>query len=55
MNELSKNRLAMLVALVVMMWIAAMSGYRLQISTSGLVFERTGAEQSSPRQPARAP
>jgi hypothetical protein len=50
MNGLSKNRLAMLIALILMMLIAATFGYRLQISTSGLVFERTGAvEQLSPR------
>jgi hypothetical protein len=40
MNGLNKNRLAVLVALITMMLIAAGSGYRLQLSSTGLIFER---------------
>jgi hypothetical protein len=50
-DDLSKNHLAVLIAMILMMLIAAASGYRLQISTSGLVFERAGGpEQSRPQQ-----
>jgi hypothetical protein len=41
MNGLSKNRIAALIALLLMMLIAGAFGYRLQISAAGFVFERT--------------
>jgi hypothetical protein len=39
MEGLNKNRLAILSALILMMLIAAFSGYRLQVGTGGLTFE----------------
>ena len=42
MNSLNKTPIAVLIALVVMMLIAAGSGYRLQISPfGGITFEQT--------------
>lgn len=41
MNGLSKNQMVVLAALIVMMLIAAAFDYRLQISTEGIVFERS--------------
>jgi hypothetical protein len=43
MQNLNKNQLAILVAVVTMMLIAAASGYRLQLNSQGLVFERNVA------------
>jgi hypothetical protein len=40
MNDLNKNRLATLLAVIAMMLIAGGFGYRLQLNTGGLVFER---------------
>jgi hypothetical protein len=40
MNGLNKNRVAVLLALITMMVIAAGYGYRLQLGTTGLIFER---------------
>jgi hypothetical protein len=45
MNGLSKNKVAMLAALIIMMLITAAFGYRLQISSGGFVFERGSSEQ----------
>jgi hypothetical protein len=39
MEGLNKNRLALLIAVIVMMLIAATAGYKLQIGRAGLVFE----------------
>jgi hypothetical protein len=47
MNGLRKNQIAMLLALIVMMLIAATFGYRLQISASGLIFERGAGNNST--------
>jgi hypothetical protein len=49
MNGLSKNNLAMLAALIVMMLITASFDYRLQISAGGLVFERSSLDDQSNR------
>jgi hypothetical protein len=40
MEGLNKNRLAALLALIVMFLIAGGFGYRLHIGTTGLTFER---------------
>jgi hypothetical protein len=40
MNGLNKNRLALLVALIVMMLITAGSGYRFEFSPTSFKFER---------------
>jgi hypothetical protein len=45
MNGLSKNKVAMLVALIIMMLITAAFGYRLQISSGGFIFERGRSER----------
>jgi hypothetical protein len=45
MNDIGKNNIALLAALIIMMLIAAAFGYRLQISTDGFIFERTNSEQ----------
>jgi hypothetical protein len=44
MNGISKNNIALLVALIIMMLIAACFDYRLQISTGGLIFERMNSD-----------
>jgi len=44
-SGLSKNKVAMLAALIIMMLITAAFGYRLQISSGGFVFERGSSEQ----------
>jgi hypothetical protein len=46
MNGFSKNNVVMLAALIVMMLIAAAFDYRLQISTGGIVFERSNTDES---------
>jgi hypothetical protein len=38
---LNKNRVALLIAVIIMLLIAAGSGYRLQLGAAGLIFERT--------------
>jgi hypothetical protein len=48
MSGLSKNQIGMLAALIIMMLITATFGYRLQISSSGFVFERGNSHQSNP-------
>jgi hypothetical protein len=40
MGGLDKNRLAVLVTVILMMLIAAISGYRLELGATGLTFER---------------
>jgi hypothetical protein len=45
MNDLGNGNIALLAALIIMMLIAAVFDYRLQISTDGFVFERTNSEQ----------
>jgi hypothetical protein len=45
MSGLSKNRVAMLAALIIMILITASFGYRLQISSGGFIFERGNSEQ----------
>lgn len=39
MERLNLNRVVVLIAVIAMMLIAANSGYRLQLSVSGLTFE----------------
>lgn len=41
MNDLNKNRLVTLLAVITMMLIAGSFGYRLQLNTGGFVFERS--------------
>jgi hypothetical protein len=45
MQDLNKNRIVLIIALLAMVLIAAGSGYRLQVSTSGLIFERNAAKE----------
>jgi hypothetical protein len=40
MHNFNLNHLAILIAVLVMLLIAAGSGYRLQLSSDGLLFER---------------
>jgi hypothetical protein len=40
MKDLNKNRIATLLAVITMMLIAGGFGYRLQVNTGGLIFER---------------
>ena len=40
METVNKNQLVWLVALIVMMIVSASAGYRLQLSMTGLIFER---------------
>jgi hypothetical protein len=41
MNDLNKNRLVTLLAVITMMIIAGSFGYRLQVNSGGFVFERS--------------
>ncbi len=45
--KLNKNHLAGLIALLVMVIVAAHSGYRLHIGPTGLTFEQNAAVQAS--------
>ena len=45
--KLNKNRIAGLLALLVMVIVAAHSGYRLHIGPSGLTFEQNVAAQAA--------
>jgi hypothetical protein len=40
MNDLNKNRLVTLLAVIAMMVIAGSFGYRLQVNAGGFTFER---------------
>jgi hypothetical protein len=42
MSKLDPNKLMMVLAVITLVVIAAMSGYRLQIGPSGLTFEHSG-------------
>ena len=46
-GKLNKNRLAGLLALLVMVIVAAHSGYRLHIGPTGLTFEQNVAVQAT--------
>lgn len=46
MSKIDVNRLLALMALVAIIVIAAVSGYRLEIGTSGLKFEPNGPTKS---------
>jgi len=41
MNDLNKNRLMTLLAVITMMLVAGSFGYRLQVNTGGFIFERS--------------
>lgn len=47
MESLNKNRLAILITLVLMMLIAAGSGYRLHVGGGGLTFEQNTSPRKS--------
>ena len=46
-GKLNKNRLVGLIALLVMVIVAAHSGYRLHIGPTGLTFEQNAAVQAT--------
>ncbi len=48
-GKLNKNRLAGLLVLLIIVIIAAHSGYRLHIGLTGLTFEQNAAVQASTR------